>query len=55
MLPTMSAESVDGLLENFECNGSCCTDKDQEHIEQTENTMEKHHYGQKPENRMQES
>jgi len=36
-------------------DGSCCINKNQEHLNQTENTMEKHHYGQKPENIMQES
>ena len=60
MLSTMSTESADGLLDHFNLRilnviGSCCTDKNQEHLEQTENTMEKHHNGQKPEKRMQES
>ena len=60
MLPTVSAQSVDRLLDHFNLrilNVMEAVDswKNQEQLEQTENTMEKHHNGQKPEKRMQES
>ena len=60
MSPTVSAQSVDGLLDHFNLKTlnvmeAVAPITNQKQLEQTENTMEKHHYAQKPETGMQES